>query len=256
MKSDSNLGDRARPRFIDGVYTYCDRWCERCRFRDRCRVYRDVRRMDEALAAGRDPAEIEDDDDDFEAAGPPSPEFLAAIEAANLMPTDAEVRESEREDRQRRRRTSAHPLTIASHEYADLCRSVVPALRQVIGTNDALIAAAFETIEHFSYMIAVKTARAVNGLHVPGLAAQHDDDDDDDDELDPVQTDGNGTAKLVRLVVAESRDAWEVLQQACAADDDIPRQMVRRLSALESAVAAAFPRAMQFVRSGWDDQRG
>src|SRR5438874_2098563 len=26
-------------RFIDGVFNYCDRWCEKCRFNDRCRVY-------------------------------------------------------------------------------------------------------------------------------------------------------------------------------------------------------------------------
>ena len=26
-------------RFIDGIFNYCDRWCERCRFTARCRVY-------------------------------------------------------------------------------------------------------------------------------------------------------------------------------------------------------------------------
>ena len=27
------------PEFIPGIYNCCDRWCERCRFTDRCRVY-------------------------------------------------------------------------------------------------------------------------------------------------------------------------------------------------------------------------
>src|SRR5207249_9726634 len=34
-------------RFISGVYNYCDRWCEQCRFNDRCRVYDQERAMKE-----------------------------------------------------------------------------------------------------------------------------------------------------------------------------------------------------------------
>src|SRR6476661_6195618 len=26
-------------KFIDGIYSYCDRWCERCSLTIRCRVY-------------------------------------------------------------------------------------------------------------------------------------------------------------------------------------------------------------------------
>src|ERR1051325_2005352 len=28
--------DQDHDRFIPGVYNYCDRWCERCRFNNRC----------------------------------------------------------------------------------------------------------------------------------------------------------------------------------------------------------------------------
>jgi hypothetical protein len=34
-------------RFIVGVFNYCDRWCEKCRFNDRCRVYDSERAMRE-----------------------------------------------------------------------------------------------------------------------------------------------------------------------------------------------------------------
>jgi hypothetical protein len=27
------------PRFISGIYNYCDRWCERCNFTSRCLTY-------------------------------------------------------------------------------------------------------------------------------------------------------------------------------------------------------------------------
>ena len=37
--------------FILGIYNYCDRWCECCRFTARCRVFAAVA-MHEAMAAG------------------------------------------------------------------------------------------------------------------------------------------------------------------------------------------------------------
>ena len=27
------------PRFIEDIYNYCDRWCERCSFTSRCMLY-------------------------------------------------------------------------------------------------------------------------------------------------------------------------------------------------------------------------
>jgi hypothetical protein len=42
---------------IPGVYNYCDRWCERCVFSRRCRVFRDMRLMERAVECGQDPAQ-------------------------------------------------------------------------------------------------------------------------------------------------------------------------------------------------------
>ena len=55
-------------------------------------------------------------------------------------------------------------------------------------------------------------------------------------------SDGNGCAKLVRLVIAESREAWHLLMQVGAASaDGVPAAMVRRLDALDAAIDAGFP---------------
>jgi hypothetical protein len=37
--------------FIVGIFNYCDRWCERCEFTSRCRVFADGAELD----ASRDP---------------------------------------------------------------------------------------------------------------------------------------------------------------------------------------------------------
>lgn len=252
MSTDSNVARRGRPDFVPGVYTYCDGWCERCRFQQRCRVYRDMRRMEAALQNGGDASSLQDDEQDAEPAGDPPAEFLALLDAANREPSDAERREIDAQIERGRRRKDSHPLSVSSREYADVTHSLMEALRPMAaGRGDPIVDAAIETIDRFSYLIAVKTWRAVGGL-------PHSVDDDDDDEaeaeIDPVQTDANGCAKLVRSIVAESRDAWEVLMQlGTAATDDLPAQMVRRLEALDEAIAAAFPRAMEFVRPAFDE---
>ena len=45
-----------RGKYIDGIFNYCDRWCERCRFEDRCRVRHEERkRMERHLLRGENP---------------------------------------------------------------------------------------------------------------------------------------------------------------------------------------------------------
>src|SRR5213592_3231480 len=44
------------PRFISGIYNYCDRWCERCPLSNRCLNYAMEKERDEGDPASRDPA--------------------------------------------------------------------------------------------------------------------------------------------------------------------------------------------------------
>ena len=71
---------------------------------------------------------------------------------------------------------------------------------------------------------------------------------------DPVQNDWNGSAKVARLAIAESLDAWSTLFDAgdTPADASI-RQTVVLLESLDRDVATRFPLAMEFVRPGFDE---
>src|SRR5712692_8983535 len=42
------------PRFISGIYNYCDRWCERCPLSDRCLTYAMEKADDVGDPAARD----------------------------------------------------------------------------------------------------------------------------------------------------------------------------------------------------------
>src|SRR5881227_4341768 len=39
MSEDEPLELAGERDFISGIYNYCDRWCEKCPFTSRCRVY-------------------------------------------------------------------------------------------------------------------------------------------------------------------------------------------------------------------------
>jgi len=56
----------------------------------------------------------------------------------------------------------------------------------------------------------------------------------------------------VRLLIAESREAWHVLMYA-GCGDGVPARMIERLESLDTGMAKAFPGAMAFVRPGLDE---
>jgi hypothetical protein len=261
-KQDSSRAS-PRPTLIDGIYHYCDRWCERCRFQTRCRLYRDTERMEAIASAGLDAksaveafADDADDDDDDEtdeeAATGKRAAFLAALEAATREPSPEQARRLDAALDRRSAQEAAHPLTLEAGEYAQIARGLSVTLRSILARSaDPVALASLETIDHFSMMIAVKTRRAVGSL----IALQEPDDELDDAEFS--RLDGNGSAKLVRLMIAESRDAWNVLMQiGSVAADGVPVAMAKRLERLDASVANAFPRAMSFVRAGFDDEGG
>ena len=267
MNSDpiSPIPRAPTPRFVAGVYNYCDHWCERCRFQRRCRLRLEMRRLraqhdeplDAAAAAAlaederRSEAELEEDAASVPASE--SAEFLAMVEEANQEPTpeerariDATVAAFDR----RRKRQRSHPLSLAAEDYAHISEGLMNVLRPTLESRgDSVALAALETIDRFDLLIHVKTIRATGCL----VADRNDEDDGDDDEF--MRTDGNGCAKLVRLMVAESREAWEVLMQLSdLAADGVPAAMVRRLEEFDDQLAAAFPNAMTFVRPGFDEE--
>ena len=108
--------------------------------------------------------------------------------------------------------------------------------------DDAPLVEAVETIEWFSSMISSKLYRAVCGQ------AEGWEDRDD------TQTDFNGSAKIALIGIEESRGAWMVLMEVGRATaDGVPARAVKMLEELDIAVRERFPRAMTFVRPGFDE---
>ena len=106
------------------------------------------------------------------------------------------------------------------------------------------VAAAIDTIGWYSGLIPAKIGRALHG------AANEERFVDED----PVQNDWNGSAKVARLAIAESIDAWRTLFEAGDTPVDASiRGTANLLEQMDRDLAVRFPLAMEFVRPGFDE---
>lgn len=181
--------------------------------------------------------------------GPPRPWLDGLLEAANRPLSDAELREIDRQQEELERRLAADALILDAREYGNIAYNVVTVLAaaDLKAHGDPVVLAALEAIERQCLCISAKTYRACSG------AIQNELDDLDLDADEELLEDYNGSAKIVRLMIAESRECWTVLMQVGRATaDGVPIRMIERLDRLDRDLAVRFPRAMAFTRPGFD----
>jgi hypothetical protein len=238
------------PQFIPGIYNWCDRWCERCRFRTRCLTAAMHADIEQAAARGEEFSTADWLDRNLEPYnGPPRPWLDEILEAANRPLSEEQQREIDRQEAERERRLKADALVLDAKEYGDIAAKVARVLvAQLKEQGDSVVLAALDAIEHQALCIGSKTYRACSGGILDAMA---DIELDDEEEQ---QSDYNGSAKIARLMIAESRECWAVLMQiGRAMADGVPLKMVGRLDRLDRDLAARFPRAMSFTRPGFDE---
>ena len=230
------------PRFIDGIFNYCNRRCDRCAFANRCRLYADEQR-EEAQHPERDWKERVERSlrntvtilNDWCARNGVAFEQLELGEPSDV------AAEEERIIRDAR----SNPLLKQAEAYSFSAMKLAERLRHTDGVNEwpAQARDALETIEWYGLPVSSKVFRALTG-RVRNL---------EDEGADPLQSDWNGSAKVARLNIAESRAAWNDLLRAGGAPADSPlRRMIGLLDELDAAVRAEFPNAMAFARPGFD----
>jgi hypothetical protein len=231
--------DRANdPTLIPAIYNYCDRCCHRCPFTARCLTYRD---------SEADLRHVADD---------PTASVAAVVEqslsrslevmrqVAERLGIEIDVTpDDEAAVQERYERDLNDPLVKRSREYAGAAYGIVRALMPILADrDDDDLTAAATRIEETCCTISSKIFRAVGGV------------DDDWNDRSDVQSEANGSAKVARLLIGDARRAWKVLMEAGrAAADGVPARFVATLDELDRDVDSRFPRAMDFVRPGFDD---
>jgi hypothetical protein len=239
---DGFIARASDPDLIAGIYNYCDRRCERCPFTVRCLQFRERRRPDAAREdepiAVTVARSLERSLDMLRIIG-----RRLGIELGN----DADDGPGTQVGRIRVRdaRATGDALVERARHYAATVSPIAAALMPiVVMRGDPDLVDAVETIQSSAATIPARILRAVWST----AAAAGDGGE--------VQTDANGSAKSARLLVGEARRAWTVLlDRGQATADGVPARLVALLEEIDGGLAARFPRAMAFIRPGFDTER-
>ena len=248
------------PRFIAGIYNYCDRWCERCIFTSRCMNYalseqqfndpesRDINnktfwnKLDEILSIT------------LEMVREKAKEMGIDIDSINYETT---AEENERIHKT----TKEQPYSLAAMEYirmidnwlksneenfetkadelASLAEACIPGTcpyKEVVNINDC-----FDVIGWYKHQIYVKLCRAASGI----IRSETE-------NIDYIQEDADGSAKIAIIGIERSIAAWSSLLEYLPEQGHDIFYLLIILKRLLSIVEAAFPNARAFVRPGFD----
>ena len=233
-----------RERIIEGIFNYCTRRCELCPFTTQCMLYQSERDYER-----RHPDATWHDrvHDSFA-------ETFRLLEAwceregidFEQIRREAENEETNTDLERIEEAARADPLQTLAAGYMHGALNIADAMAaaRALRKWPAEVEAAFDTMTWNASMLSAKVHRALQGY---GEREVFRDDD-------PVQNDWNGSAKLARILVDESKRAWQVILREGEAPDDSPLvELVALLDRIEATLADRFPHAMEFIRPGFDE---
>jgi hypothetical protein len=229
---------------IESISSYCDGWCDRCRFTSRCSAYA----VQVALGMCGDFGEAVE-----LAVGVPGDVQAAPAAYASGVTADGELvepatqvlRETLEKEAARVAQIRATPImrqatqvTIQAYQWLE------PKAEALAAGPDALLVEALAIVRWDSGFVAAKLARALRGRD----RCEHDGQIEDEDAI---QNDWNGSAKVALISLERSEAAWQTI--ADATRDADAAALGRAIGDLRTAVERAFPDAHRFVRPGFDE---
>lgn len=259
---DTFLMQQLAPGNIVGVHNYCDSWCDRCGFAQRCVV--NMSRTRETEPPWADPL-VDHLKERFEQV-----RTLVArrstFSVVDLLknrhePDAADELECEKEEARREYRLKHDPILREAKWYSGLVdawfeaetdgmRAHADALVRHAEVEDvddisltelARVLDAIAIVRNDAFLIFVKLRRAIDGLE----------EDRHTRWDDPLQNDYNGSAKLALTCIDRSEGAWRAIDQwypSCRG----AKALADQLAELRTAVEERLPYARAFLRPGFD----
>lgn len=243
MLTPSQMKDRmhelaGKGGHIEGIYNYCDRWCEKCAFTSKCLNYESSKdapdtdspelwdylhnvfeatmlMLDEKMEKmGIDPEEIKNMEVPDEPDPQDHPLFKKVYDLSSFMHDWLEKNK---------------PGVLSSEE--------TELLSDMKEKNPKLFDA-IEVIYFYNFFISAKIYRSL--IH--------------DDDFDPneIQTDANGSAKIALIAIDRLIAAWSVAIENLKDHEDEILKFLISLAEIRKQTEITFPLARKFVRSGFD----
>jgi hypothetical protein len=257
--------------FIDGIYNYCDRWCERCPLTLRCRVYA-TEQADPGSADSRDPHNAA-----FWSALhhvlAQAKELITRLASDQGIDLDMVDLSDEALPGPSMDDVRQHRLATASFEYARAVADWLAAHESLLAEQHAeietlarigvcrpalegttlAIVDALDVIQWYQQQIHVKLCRALGSRQEAGQSAL--DGDEVADELGAAMThDADGSAKVALIAIDRSIAAWSEMARSLPDESDMLLDFLVRLDRLRRSAEQEFPRARSFVRPGFDTE--
>jgi hypothetical protein len=248
------------PKFIPGIYNYCDRWCERCPFTSRClncelveRQFGNLKEKDGLNQAfwQRFSEMLHD-----------TLEFVR--ETARERGIDLDAIEADEDGYGRGdddKNHAVHLIVHASRRYAaavsewfesniglfvekesDLNRIRIATPGSNSSAEAVRINDATEIIQWYQHQIGVKLQRALESARS---------EEEEQDNGFPKASDGS--AKVALIGIDRSIAAWKMLHSSFAEQKQAISNFIGSLERLRRSVEAQFPQARAFRRPGFDD---
>jgi hypothetical protein len=260
MTADELIKLAKDPRFIKGIHQYCDNWCERCAFTERCFHFAQLRAMEDEW--GFDPTDPDQGNkqmmqtlhNSFEIAT----ELIArgaAEHGIDIYSPEFQAGLDEGEDEHDRLYDAArtHPLTQAAEEYAfavhawferagkELEQHIQQAQLSDEIHADQLqpedVEDAIEVIRWDQFRAAATLVGIFSVEDLEGLLVEHH----------------NGRIKTILIGIDRSLLAWGRMQLFWPQAAEEVMHFASLLAELRLWLERAFPDARDFLRPGFDD---
>jgi hypothetical protein len=225
--------------YIEGIFNYCDRWCERCAFTTRCMNFA----LEEELER-QDKACDEDTRRFWEEIDRSCEEMIAKAEVLDASYNPAPTGFGDDFEYQFERDSAkSHPCAERAFGYIALADAWFKASGLEAGHSPLPSSALddnLQVVRWYQMFIYVKLMRAVSGLQ------RHP-----EQGLDP-QSSPSGSVKIALIAIDRSIGAWGFLLKQIAGTARETNRIIAYLAGLRRLVEETFPAARAFIRPGFD----
>ena len=241
---------------IPAIYNYCDRWCERCKYTNRCANFASMPLKGEYQTKEQAKEYVQQVFDGInkmllEKAAELGINWDEVIRNANNASTYIDIDKEREEVRKEELSVIAKKYSEAALQFIEQSKlddNLIQLLQQRIDLGLSSIESAtkegelindcFDVIKWYMFFIPAKIYRALSGRN-NGL----------DDEI---QNDVNGSAKIALLTIDKSLTAYQELLPYYSEDDLLDK--LAMLCELKRKLIDEFPKVLLFVRPGFDEE--
>jgi len=255
---------KKQSQYIDGVYNYCDRWCERCVFTSRCRNFEGTRSLSPEEQDINNKAFWNKIGKNFEDAirllHKAAEDYGIDLNTISKEESDEYTRKGKRD----RGAAKNNPVAKDTWLYADKARKLLEneeLMKEKAGNMVRNFEMGIQNKEQLSVEAGtIKDCQEIIGwylhfIHIKFMRALMGKMDDDGwEEANGYQKDSDGSAKIALIGIDRSIEAWTLLMQYIPAAEDEIIELLALLQKARRMAEAEFPKAHTFIRPGFDEQ--